>query len=57
MWNETPIKILNIAKRTVFHERIQSSICILNLLDDGRPSLYSNNAIVGRYPIKDSVSS
>ena len=57
MWNETPIKIPNIAKRTVFHERIQSSVCILNLLDEGRPSPYSNNAIEGRYPIKDSVSS
>ena len=57
MWNETPIKIPNIAKRAVFHERIQSSVYILNLLDEGRPSLYSNNAIEGRYPIKDSVSS
>ena len=57
MRNETPIKIPNIAKRTVFHERIQSSVCILNLLDEGRPSLYSNNAIVGRYPIKDSAPS
>jgi len=35
MRNETPIKIPNIAKRTVFHERIQSSVCILNLLDEG----------------------
>lgn len=33
MRNETSIKIPNIAKRTAFHERIQSSVCCFNLLD------------------------